>query len=68
MPFSSKTPPLLAVQRTDDNGTFACAGAGMGKKNNWLCYDMNARDFDLLGYKYSLLSTVGTAGQNLVVP
>ena len=24
-------------------------------------------DFDLLGYKYSLLSTVGTAGQNLVV-
>ena len=28
---------------------------------------MNVRDFDLLGYKYSLLSTVGTAGQNLVV-
>jgi hypothetical protein len=25
------------------------------------------QDFDLLGYKYSLLSTVGTAGQNLVV-
>eukprot|EP01047_Picozoa_sp_COSAG01_P052661 COSAG01_NODE_5559_length_4185_cov_2.652227_2_plen_335_part_00 len=28
---------------------------------------MNVRDFDLLGYKYSLLSTIGTAGQNLVV-
>jgi hypothetical protein len=28
---------------------------------------MNTRDFDLLGYKYSLLSTVGTAGQNLVL-
>jgi hypothetical protein len=28
---------------------------------------MNTRDFDLLGYKYSLLANVGTAGQNLVV-
>ena len=27
---------------------------------------MNTRDFDYLGYKYSLLSTIGTAGQNLV--
>lgn len=55
------------TERTDDNGTFACAGAGAGASNHWLCYDMNVRDFDLLGYKYSLLSTVGTAGQNLVV-
>lgn len=55
------------TERTDDNGTFACSGAGSGAANHWLCYDMNARDFDLLGYKYSLLSTVGTAGQNLVV-
>lgn len=55
------------TERTDDNGTFPCAGAGAGASNHWLCYDMNVRDFDLLGYKYSLLSTVGTAGQNLVV-
>lgn len=32
-----------------------------------LCYDMNARDFDYLGYKYSLLSSIGTAGLNNVV-
>ena len=31
------------------------------------CYGVNTRDFDLLGYKYGLLSTVGTAGQNNVV-
>ena len=36
-----------------------CAGAGSGAANHWLCYDMHARDFDILGYKYSLLSTVG---------
>lgn len=48
------------TERTDDNGTFACT------KKEVLCYDMNARDFDLLGYKYSILSTVATAGQNLV--
>ena len=28
---------------------------------------MNVRDFDLVGYKYSLLSTIGTAGLNNVV-
>lgn len=55
------------TERTDDNGTFACAGAGAGASNGWKCYDMNIRDFDLLGYKYSLLSTIGTAGQNLVL-
>lgn len=55
------------TERTDDNGTMPCAGAGSGQRNGWKCYDMNIRDFDLLGYKYSLLSTVGTAGQNLVL-
>jgi len=49
------------TERTDDNGTNACFG------NVPLCYDMNVRDFDLLGYKYSLLSTIGTAGQNNVL-
>jgi hypothetical protein len=29
--------------------------------------DFNLRDFDLLGYKYSLLSSIGTAGLNTVV-
>ena len=55
------------TERTDDNGTMPCAGAGSGAANGWKCYDMNTRDFDLLGYKYSLLSTVATAGQNLVL-
>ena len=49
------------TERTADNGTSACFGSEK------LCYDMNTRDFDLLGYQYSLLSTVGTAGQNLVL-
>jgi hypothetical protein len=29
--------------------------------------DWHARDFDYLGYRYSVLSTIGTAGRNLVV-
>jgi hypothetical protein len=49
------------TERTADNGTNACFG------NVKECWDSNARDFDLLGYKYSLLSTVGTAGQNNVL-
>jgi hypothetical protein len=48
-------------ERTADNGTNACFG------NVKECWDMNTRDFDLLGYKYSVLSTVGTAGQNNVL-
>eukprot|EP00937_MAST-01D_sp_MAST-1D-sp2_P003944 g3944.t1 len=52
------------TERTDDNGTNACFGGGQA---NQPCYDMNVRDFDLLGYKYGLLSTIGTAGQNNVV-
>lgn len=49
------------TERTADNGTNPCFG------NSALCFDNNTRDFDLLGYKYSLLSTVGTAGLNNVV-
>ena len=30
------------------------------------CWDVNARDFDLMGYKVSLLSSIGTAGLNNV--
>ena len=48
------------AERTDDNGTSACFG---GEK--W-CYDVNARDFDYMGFKYSLLSSIGTAGLNNV--
>jgi hypothetical protein len=28
---------------------------------------MHVRDFDIMAYKYSLLSTIGTAGQNNIV-
>ena len=49
------------TERTADNGTNPCFSSSK------LCYDSNARDFDLLGYKYSLLSTIGTAGQNNVL-
>ena len=47
------------TERSTDNGTLLCNG-----KNP--CYDHYTRDFDLMGYKYSLLSTIATAGQNLV--
>jgi len=49
------------TERTADNGTNPCFSSSK------LCYDSNVRDFDLMGYKYSLLSTVGTAGQNNVL-
>ena len=49
------------TERTADNGTNPCFGGSA------LCFDNNTRDFDLLGYRYSLLSTVGTAGLNNVV-
>ena len=48
-------------ERTDDNGTAPCT------MDTDLCYDMNARDFDFLGYKFSLLSSIGTAGLNNVL-
>jgi len=48
-------------ERTDDNGTVPCA------MDTDICYDMNARDFDLLGYRFSLISSIGTAGLNNVV-
>eukprot|EP01061_Rhynchopus_euleeides_P004836 TRINITY_DN14033_c0_g2_i1.p1 TRINITY_DN14033_c0_g2~~TRINITY_DN14033_c0_g2_i1.p1 ORF type:complete len:930 (+),score=373.12 TRINITY_DN14033_c0_g2_i1:78-2867(+) len=47
------------TERTADNGIALCAGTND-------CYNFNTRDFDLLGYRYSLLSTVGTAGLNLM--
>ena len=49
------------TERTADNGTNPCFSSSK------LCYDSNIRDFDLMGYKYSLLSTIGTAGQNNVL-
>eukprot|EP00939_MAST-03C_sp_MAST-3C-sp1_P002884 g2884.t1 len=48
------------TERTADNGTNSCFGSEV------ICFDANTRDFDLLGYKYSLMSTIGTAGSNLV--
>jgi hypothetical protein len=48
-------------ERTDDDGHFYCS------KNEPRCVNnSNTRDFDYLGYKYSVLSTVGTAGLNNV--
>eukprot|EP00040_Diaphanoeca_grandis_P027141 m.153801 g.153801 ORF g.153801 m.153801 type:complete len:1087 (-) comp30851_c1_seq1:41-3301(-) len=60
---SSRIPGFVfhQTERTADNGTNPCFSASK------LCYDNNIRDFDLLGYKYSLLSTIGTAGQNNVL-
>jgi hypothetical protein len=49
------------TERSADNGTNPCFSSSK------LCWDDNIRDFDLLGYKYSLLSTIGTAGQNNVL-
>ena len=49
------------TERTADNGTNPCFG------DEWRCFDNNTRDFDLLGYRYSLLSSIGTAGLNNVV-
>ena len=49
------------TERTADNGTMPCFSSSK------LCYDDHVRDFDLMGYKYSVLSTVGTAGLNLVL-
>jgi hypothetical protein len=49
-------------ERTDDDGHHYCT------KKEVLCVNnSNTRDFDLLGYKYSVLSTIGTAGLNNVV-
>ncbi|KAH8079211.1 hypothetical protein JL720_9476 [Aureococcus anophagefferens] len=53
------------AERTDDNGTDACFGGVPWR--DAACYDVNARDFDYVGYKYSLLASVGSAGLNNVV-
>eukprot|EP01064_Diplonema_japonicum_P007186 TRINITY_DN1488_c0_g1_i1.p1 TRINITY_DN1488_c0_g1~~TRINITY_DN1488_c0_g1_i1.p1 ORF type:complete len:894 (+),score=220.21 TRINITY_DN1488_c0_g1_i1:47-2728(+) len=58
---ASMVPGFISHQteRSADNQTVPCEGASP-------CYGVNQRDFDYLGYKFSLLSTVGTAGANLV--
>ncbi|KAK7248665.1 hypothetical protein SO694_0004003 [Aureococcus anophagefferens] len=38
-----------------------------GGESSGRCYDVNARDFDYVGYKYSLLASVGSGGLNNVV-
>ncbi|KAH8051959.1 hypothetical protein JL722_10404 [Aureococcus anophagefferens] len=53
------------AERTDDNGTDACFGGVPWR--DAACYDVNARDFDYVGYKYSVLASVGSAGLNNVV-
>eukprot|EP00051_Salpingoeca_urceolata_P016581 m.221615 g.221615 ORF g.221615 m.221615 type:complete len:214 (+) comp18720_c0_seq6:166-807(+) len=49
------------TERTNDNGSMPCTRGDHG-----ICFDSNARDFDLLGYQYSLLSSIATAGLNNV--
>uniref|UniRef100_A0A7S4DUL7 Uncharacterized protein n=1 Tax=Lotharella globosa TaxID=91324 RepID=A0A7S4DUL7_9EUKA len=48
------------TERTADNGTSPC----FYEKP---CFNNNTRDFDLLGYKYSVISNIGTAGLNNVL-
>lgn len=50
------------TERTDDDGQNYCTQLSKSCVNN-----SNTRDFDLMGYKYSLLSTIGTAGLNNVM-
>ena len=60
---SSRVPGFIFHQseRTDDDGHFYCT------RQETLCVNnSNTRDFDYLGYKYSLLSSIGTAGLNNV--
>jgi hypothetical protein len=65
---ASRVPGFIfhQTERTADNGTNPCF-SNAGEPWPQACYDSNIRDFDLLGYIYSLLSTVGTAGQNNVL-
>ncbi|CAE7459681.1 unnamed protein product [Symbiodinium sp. CCMP2592] len=60
---SSRVPGFIFHQseRTDDDGHFYCTVRETLCVNN-----SNTRDFDYLGYKYSLLSSIGTAGLNNV--
>ena len=41
--------------------------SGLTYSNTVNRQDWHTRDFDYLGYRYSVLSTIGTAGRNLVV-
>uniref|UniRef100_A0A7S0AYG7 Uncharacterized protein n=1 Tax=Pyrodinium bahamense TaxID=73915 RepID=A0A7S0AYG7_9DINO len=60
---SSRVPGFIfhQTERTDHDGHFYCTRGVKECVNN-----SNTRDFDYLGYKYSLLSTLGTAGLNNV--
>eukprot|EP00928_Gymnodinium_smaydae_P081612 TRINITY_DN65098_c0_g1_i1.p1 TRINITY_DN65098_c0_g1~~TRINITY_DN65098_c0_g1_i1.p1 ORF type:complete len:514 (-),score=55.33 TRINITY_DN65098_c0_g1_i1:135-1550(-) len=49
------------AERGYSQGGTPCEG---GNKD---CFSWNTRDFDLLGYKYSVISNVGTAGLNNVL-
>ena len=50
------------TERTADNGTDPCQTIQLGTP----CFNWNRRDFDLLGYRFSYISTVGTGGLNLM--
>jgi hypothetical protein len=60
---ASRVPGFMfhQVERRAPNGHEPCRGA------NPFCYSVNTRDFDLMGYKYSVLSNVATAGLNHVL-
>lgn len=55
--------PGFAMHQTDRDPTELEKTRG-GQRSN---FHARARDFDLLGYRYSILSTVGTAGLNNVL-
>ena len=55
--------PGFAMHQTDRDPTVLEKTHG-GQRSN---FHARARDFDLLGYRYSILSTVGTAGLNNVL-
>ena len=55
--------PGFAMHQTDRDPTALEKVAGGQRSNS----HARARDFDLLGYRYSIMSSVGTAGLNNVV-
>ena len=55
--------PGFAMHQTDRDPTVLEKKAGGQRSNS----HARARDFDLLGYRYSVLSSVGTAGLNNVI-
>ena len=55
--------PGFAMHQTDRDPTVLEKAAGGQRSNS----HARARDFDLLGYRYSVMSSIGTAGLNNVV-